>query len=155
MKAAQVLVAILVLAACGADRTDPPASTQPTAVVQQPRVTSRSASPTRVDRTEDPPTQPPRATTRHAPATPAVSVEGEARQHCPAEVAELYDACVGMWIGLVELFPDRPLVLCVWPDGRYLIAEPGTERAGTRIGDACVSSSSGAGTVTWIVNEAQ
>lgn len=89
-----------------------------------------------------------------APARTAVSdpVEAEAREHCPDRVESFYEGCVAAWTGLVFGFPDTRLVLCVWPDGHSLVAEPGTEGAGREVGDDC-SNSWGSGTLTRIVNE--
>lgn len=98
----------------------------------------------------------PTATRTVAAPTPAADpVEAEAREHCPSQVKSFYEGCIEAWVGLVAGFPDTRLVLCVWPDGRHLIAEPDTEGAGGDIGDACHSSSSGTGYVSWIVNEGQ
>lgn len=85
------------------------------------------------------------------------SVEAEAREHCPAEINIYYETCVSEWLGLIEVYINTPWILCVWPaDGRYLIAEPGTEGAGRLVGDECHSSfTGGTGFVAWIVNEAR
>lgn len=80
-------------------------------------------------------------------------VEREAQEHCPDRVPTYYEGCVAAWVGLVAGFPETRLVLCVWPDGHDLIAEPGTEGAGREVGDDCFNDSWGTGTITWIVNE--
>lgn len=121
----------LTIVACGgaAAPTVPPQTTPPTATVQ-----------------------PRPATTTPARSTVADPVEAEAREHCPDRVESFYEGCVAAWTDLVFGFPDTRLVLCVWPDGHSLVAEPDTEGAGREVGDDCTNSW-GTGTLTRIVNE--
>lgn len=153
-----VVLALVVLAGCnaavprGPDRTATPLGQQ--ATPETPATPAPTARPTQA---RAPLTQAPAGTAppTQAPAEAIDSVEAEAREHCPDQVPEFYEGCVNIWVRLVEAFPDTALVLCVWPDGRHLIAEPGTEGAGREIGEDCHSESSGRGFVAWIVNEAR
>ncbi len=118
----------LTIAACGGTVPSVAPTSQPTAM------------PTPISTETARPTSTPRRTPRATPTPVADPVEAEAREHCPDRVESFYEGCVAAWVGLVEGFPDTRLVLCVWPDGRHLIAEPGTEGAGREIGDDCAAS---------------
>lgn len=144
----RLVILALALALAGCVGSAPTSRPSFVAVVRSPAPESAEVS------------QPPLATPRPTrPTTPRPAqsvvvdpVEREAREHCPDGVESFYEGCVAAWTGLVFGFPDTRLVLCVWPDGHSLIAEPGTEGAGREVGDAC-SNSWGRGTLTRIVNE--